>query len=131
MRITIDIDGKGNGAKLVSAEDAADIPVIDAGPAPIEHVKRLSSMMAAADGGGMSLPLATDIDAKQPLNPLRAGAAAARQTGYVDAEPSVATSVPTTDGGRAAHLTNNTLPPATAPVAPPAKAAKSRAKAKR
>lgn len=138
MRITIDTDDKGN-VKLGSFDGAADIPVIDAGPAPVEHIQRMSSVFAAADGGGMSLPIslpsAPDPHAKTPLNPLRAGSAAARRE--VPATETQA-AMPTTDGGRAAHVGAGAAVPAGAatekpdepgkPDKPPPKRAKARSK---
>lgn len=87
MRITIDTDDKGNvhidsgnkgneGRGLF--ESTSDIPVVDAGPAPLQEVERQQSVMTQAEGGGVSAGASPqDREAQLPLNPLRAGAAAA------------------------------------------------------
>ena len=108
MRITIDTDDPA-GAKLLTAQAASDLhPALDAGAAPIDHIRRLSgvagtetkgadfnapaSFMAqesVADGGRSSHAAAArlgdgDKARELPLNPLRAGAAmAAAQRGVV------------------------------------------------
>jgi hypothetical protein len=89
MRITIDSDDKGNvkidtGEKGYDKprlfEGTADIPVIDAGAAPIQDIERLRNAGTAADVGGVQAHLSPqDREAQLPLNPLRAGAAAAYQ----------------------------------------------------
>lgn len=85
MRITIDTDDKGKvnidtgdkgTDKPASFESTADIPVIDAGPAPIHELERLRSATTGGEGVSKS-PSPQDREAQLPLNPLRAGAAAA------------------------------------------------------
>jgi hypothetical protein len=121
MRITIDTDDKGNvnidtgdkgNNKPGLFESTTDIPVIDAGSAPIEYLERLGNV--ATEGDSLSLtPSPQDPKAQLPLNPLRAGATAAyesaayqRTTAAVhqgtpaDHDPSIAA----TDGGRAARI---------------------------
>ena len=128
MRITIDTDDLVKN-QLGLADGATDIVVIDAGPAPIEHIKRMSSVFAAADGGGMSpAHLQHDLNtqaAQVPLNPLRAGAAASQK-----APAAQDSAVATTDGGRAAHITDKKLATveAAAPTSVTSKSASSRAK---
>ena len=84
MRITIDTDDKGNvhidtGDKGTEGrglfESTRDIPVVDAGPAPLQEVERQQAMITQAEGGAAAA--AQDREAQLPLNPLRAGAAAA------------------------------------------------------
>lgn len=89
MRITIDTDDKGKvnidtGDKGTDKpglfESASDIPVTDAGGAPIQEIERLRSSMMATEVGGVSAsPSFQEREAQLPLNPLRAGAAAAYQ----------------------------------------------------
>jgi hypothetical protein len=131
MRITIDTDDKGNvnidtGDKGTNKpglfESTTDIPVIDAGSAPLEYLALLSNV--ATEGESLSLtPSPQDPKAQLPLNPLRAGATAAYQSAAnqrmtaaappgsaaayqgtpADHDPSIAA----TDGGRAARIPDN------------------------
>ena len=84
MRITIDTDDKGkvnidtgdkdnDNAGLL--ESTTDIRVIDAGPAPIQEIERAHKLSTAAEISSASE--SPDREAQLPLNPLRAGAAAA------------------------------------------------------
>src|SRR5437773_2106617 len=121
MRITIETDDKGNvnidtgdkgNNKPGLFESTADIPVIDAGSAPIEYLARLGT--TATEGDSVSVTSsAQDPEAQLPLNPLRAGATAAYQSAAyqrttavayqgtpADSDPSIAA----TDGGRAASI---------------------------
>jgi hypothetical protein len=87
MRITIDTDDKGNvhidtGDKGTEGrglfESTKDIPVVDAGPAPFQEVERQQAIITQTEGGGVSAGASPqDREAQLPLNPLRAGAAAA------------------------------------------------------
>ena len=88
MRITIDTDDKGKvnidtgdkgDDKPGLFESTSDIPVTDAGGAPIQEIERLSSMMATEGGTLSASPSFQEREAQLPLNPLRAGAAAAYQ----------------------------------------------------
>ena len=89
MRITIDTDDKGKvnihtGDKGIDKpglfESTTDIPVIDAGSAPIQELERLHKVSTAAEGDSVStMQSPQDREAQLPLNPLRAGAAAAYQ----------------------------------------------------
>lgn len=99
MRITIDTEDKGNvnidtqdkrtvnigtaEAGIDKAglfENTTDIPVIDAGPAPLQEIERMQKGIAATDVGSISATASSqDREAQLPLNPLRAGAAAAYQ----------------------------------------------------
>jgi len=89
MRITIDADDKGK-VNIHTSDKGIDkpglfqsttgIPVIDAGSAPIQELERSHKVGTAAEGEGVSAPLSPqDREAQLPLNPLRAGAAAAYQ----------------------------------------------------
>ena len=89
MRITIDADDKGK-VNIHTSDKGIDkpglfqsttgIPVIDAGSAPIQELERSHKVSTAAEGEGVSAPLSPqDREAQLPLNPLRAGAAAAYQ----------------------------------------------------
>ena len=123
MRITIDTDDKGNvnidtsdkgNNKPGLFESTTDIPVIDAGSAPIEYLERLGNVITATESDSLSAtPSPQDPKAQLPLNPLRAGAtaayqsaanqrmtAAASQATPADHDPSIAA----TDGGRAALI---------------------------
>lgn len=90
MRITIDSDDKGkvkintgDRVDLVPGvfEPTTDVQVIDAGPAPIQEIERMQKLAAAGEVSGLSAtPAAASPEERekdQPLNPLRAGAAAA------------------------------------------------------
>ena len=87
MRITIDTDDKGKvnidtGDKgnetLGLAESTTDMLVIDAGPAPIQEIERQHKMTAQPQGESVSASASPqEREAQLPLNPLRAGAAAA------------------------------------------------------
>ncbi len=93
MRITIDTDDKGKvsvdtgtgtdtginaGEKPGMFESTADVPVIDAGPAPLQEIERLQKGIPATEVSSISARAsAEDREAQLPLNPLRAGAAAA------------------------------------------------------
>jgi len=83
MRITIDSDDKGNvrvntgeqGSEKPSLfQSTPDIPVIDGGSAPTHELERQRNVTASA-----STQSPQDREAELPLNPLRAGAAAAYQ----------------------------------------------------
>ena len=124
MRITIDTDDKGNvnidtgdkgNNKPGLFESTADIPVIDAGSAPIEYLGRLSTTASEADSVS-GTPSAQDPEAQLPLNPLRAGATAAYQSAAYQRTTAVAyqgtpadhdPSIAATDGGRAASIPDN------------------------
>lgn len=127
MRITIDTDDKGKvnidtddrvNAKPGLFESTTDIPVIDAGPAPIEQIERLSNVITA-NMESVSTTLShphPDPEAQLPLNPLRAGAAAAYQSaanlrtiapGYTATSAAQDPSIATIDGGRSAHVPEN------------------------
>jgi len=140
MRITIDSEEAGQLKTSLTAGAAADAAV-DAGPAPIDHIRRLSKVLAASEeeaSEGVDVASSTgphDPHEKTPLNPLRAGAAAARRkvrSLAEGAEGADAPAVTTTDGGRAAHLARDkspaAAPDAAAPAAPAAKRGKPRAK---
>jgi len=90
MRITIDTDDKGkvnidtggdkDNDKAGLLESTTDIRVIDAGPAPIQEIERAHKLSTAAEISSASeSPSRQDREAQLPLNPLRAGAAAAYQ----------------------------------------------------
>jgi hypothetical protein len=95
MRITIDTDDKGKvnidtGEKIDTGnkgsdkpglfQSTADIPVIDAGPAPVQEIERLQKGIPASEVSRLSASATSeDREAELPLNPLRAGAAAAYQ----------------------------------------------------
>lgn len=87
MRITIDTDDKGNvkvdtgdsgDYKPGLFESTADVPVIDAGPAPVQQIEQ---MQKAAGTSELTIEYASAAPGKGeeqlPLNPLRAGAEAA------------------------------------------------------
>ena len=92
MRITINSDDKGKvtidtGERVDVVpgvfEPTTDVQVIDAGPAPIQEIERMQNVAAAGEVRGLS-PLAAAASPEErekelPLNPLRAGAAAAYQ----------------------------------------------------
>jgi hypothetical protein len=80
MRITLTTDDKGNikidtgekgDDKPALFQSTTDIPVIDGGPAPLQELQRERSVTASASP--------QEREAELPLNPLRAGAAAAYQ----------------------------------------------------
>lgn len=89
MRITIDTDDKGN-VKIDTGESGADkptlfqstpdIPVIDGGQAPIQEAQRQSNVAGAEAVSVSASASRKDREAELPLNPLRAGAAAAYQS---------------------------------------------------
>ena len=89
MRITIDTDDKGKvnidtgdkgSDKPGLFESTTDIPVTDAGGAPIQEIERLRNSMMSSEVGAVSAsPSFQEREAQLPLNPLRAGAAAAYQ----------------------------------------------------
>jgi hypothetical protein len=89
MRITIDSDDKGKlniqssdkGInKPGSFESTSDIPVIDAGSAPVQELQRTHKVSTAAEGESAAMAQSPqEREAQLPLNPLRAGAAAAYQ----------------------------------------------------
>jgi hypothetical protein len=126
MRITIDIDDKGKvnidtddkgNDKPGLFESTTDIPVIDAGPAPIEQVERLSNVITSTEGDSVYMtPSPLDREAQLPLNPLRAGAAAAYQSAanlrttaadYTGTSAAQDPSIATIDGGPSAHIPEN------------------------
>ena len=87
MRITIDTDDKGKvnidtgdkgSDKPGLFQSTIDIPVIDAGPAPIQEIERQQKGTSAAQVSSVSAS-PEDRETQLPLNPLRAGAAAAYQ----------------------------------------------------
>jgi hypothetical protein len=91
MRITINTDDKGKlsidtgdtgDVRPGVFEGTTDVPVIDAGPAPIQEIERMQSVTAVGEVSGLSAAAATALSPEErekelPLNPLRAGAAAA------------------------------------------------------
>jgi hypothetical protein len=99
MRITISSDDKGKvhidtgeAGQLKSDttpdvkpglfESTTGVPVIDAGPAPVQEIERTQGVIASAEAGrslSATAPAASpeEREAQLPLNPLRAGAAAA------------------------------------------------------
>ena len=89
MRIIIETDDKGqvnidtgdkSNDKPRLFESTTDIPVTDAGPAPIQDIERQRKGMTAAEVSNVyASPSQEDREAQLPLNPLRAGAAAAYQ----------------------------------------------------
>jgi hypothetical protein len=90
MRITIDTDDKGKvnidtgdtgNEKPGLFESTIDIPVIDAGPAPVQEIEqRARKVDTATEVSSVSESQSPqDREAQLPLNPLRAGAAAAYQ----------------------------------------------------
>jgi hypothetical protein len=96
MRITIETDDRRD-VRIGAAEIAADMPPIDGGPSPIEHIRRLSGTVATTDAAiGAARP---GPYSELPLNPLREGQAAALQA----TSSGVASSESTTPGGRAPH----------------------------
>jgi hypothetical protein len=133
MRITIDTNepaDSGEPGKLGALQ--ANIPVIDAGPAPIENIRRMSGL-AISSGQGAPVQYAQAlIDARArtadlPLNPLRAGAPGGR--GSFVAEAAAVPEAMRSDGGRAAHvLAKEESPPLPAQPAGGAKSGKSRGK---
>ena len=152
MRITIDTDDPA-GARTPPAQVASDLhPALDAGAAPIEHIRRMSSVAgaqahgadfsaqapsiehdSAVDGGRSSHPAASrsgDGDKAQdlPLNPLRAGAALALAQRSALA-PKHESSVAATDAGSASAVTARVEPPASKRAQPlSAKAVKTQSK---
>lgn len=87
MRITIDTDDKGKvnidtgdkgSDKPGLFEGTTDIPVIDAGAAPLQEIEQLRKGSLTAEVSSVYAS-PEDRDAQLPLNPLRAGAAAAYQ----------------------------------------------------
>lgn len=94
MRITISSDDKGKlhidtgeagdikpDIKPGLFESTTGIPVIDAGSAPIQEIERMQGVAAGEAGKSLSATAAAaaaeEREAELPLNPLRAGAAAA------------------------------------------------------
>lgn len=93
MRITISSDDKGKlhidtgdtgdvkpDVRPGLFESTTDVPVIDAGPAPIQEIERTQGVTAGEVGTRPSVTAAAasaEEREAQPLNPLRAGAAAA------------------------------------------------------
>ena len=158
MRITIDTDDKGKvnidtgdtgdkgNEKPGLFQSTADVPVIDAGPAPVQELQRLQKVSTAGEGAGLAASAsAQDREAQLPLNPLRAGAAAAYQDPAnlrkkaaesegtsATQRPSVAQqpataqqpSITTIDGGAAQVPARKELPSAATPEQQPAKGAK-------
>ena len=129
MRITIDTDDKSNvnietedkgNNKPGLFEQTTDIPLTDGGAAPIEHLQLLNNVTIAAEGDNSVTSLARDPKAELPLNPLRAGAAAAYQStaqrtrdtsdqetiavAYQETSSTQDLSIGATDGGRAAYI---------------------------
>lgn len=98
MRIPVDTNkADKRGVEVVDA----DIAPLDAGPAPIEHIMRLSrATMAAGVGGATVKDVPPSAETKSSRNPLRAGAAAARKAIAATAARDPVTS----DGGRAVKL---------------------------
>lgn len=123
MRITIETDEFADGGKLgkVGAMPA-EVPLVDAGPALIEHIKRMTMVdggLSASVGGGAApvhdpgnLLAARVPTAKVPLNPLRAATVG---PGAPVAQGSASIESMTVDGGRAAHLAPSDEPPAESP----------------
>jgi hypothetical protein len=129
MRITIDTDDKGKVSIETDYkgndrpglfESTTDIPVIDAGSAPIEQVERFSNLITATEGDSVS-PMLSPEDrlAQLPLNPLRAGAAAAYQSAanqrtlaadYQGTSAAQDSSIAAIDGGRSARIPENKAP---------------------
>lgn len=128
MRITIDTDDKGKvnidtgdkgNDKPGLFESTTDIPVTDAGGAPIQEIERLRNSMMTTEVGTVSAsPSFQEREAQLPLNPLRAGAAAAYQNpanlirkagapeqSFAAQDPSLTT----IDGGSAELPKNNEL----------------------
>lgn len=91
MRITISSDDKGKvhidtgtagdvtpDVRPGLFESTADVPVIDAGAAPIQEIERMQGVTAAGHVSSLAAAASPEEREKeQPLNPLRAGAAAA------------------------------------------------------
>lgn len=90
MRITINTDDKGKlsidtgdtgDVRPGVFEGTTDVPVIDAGPAPVQEIERMQSVTAVGEVKGLSATAVTASPEERgkdlPLNPLRAGAAAA------------------------------------------------------
>jgi hypothetical protein len=125
MRITIDTDDKGK-VKIDTGEkidelpglfgSATDVSVIDAGPAPIQEIERMQKAAAASETGLTANVAAAPPEQREkelPLNPLRAGAAAAYQDpanlkkkaaaseATFAAQPQQQLSTATSDGGAA------------------------------
>jgi hypothetical protein len=115
MRITIDTDELGK-LKTDLAEGASADAAIDAGSAPIEHIRRMSRVLAAPEHNDVALQTAPLDSYETPLNPLRAGSAATRQRSRAVDD----SMVPTESG----HAAQEKVPTA----APVAKPGKSRAK---
>ena len=122
MRITIDTDDKGkvnidtgdkSSDKPGLFQSTMDIPVIDAGPAPIQEIERRQKGTSAAQVSSVSANASPeDRETQLPLNPLRAGAAAAYQDpanlrkrghGYEATSVAQGPSTVTIDGG-SAHI---------------------------
>jgi hypothetical protein len=121
MRITIDTDDKGNvnidtgdkgSDKPGLFDSTADVRVIDAGPAPIQEIERLRKGLPATEASSAYASKSPeDREEQLPLNPLRAGAAAAyenpanlRKRPPAHERPSVAhdpSSITAMDGGAA------------------------------
>jgi|SRR5689334_20643323 len=142
MRITIHTDEQGNvnidtekpSAQPGMFHSTPDIPLTDAGAAPSEHVQRWNALTNAAASAEPSLEAAPRYpEAESPLNPLRAGAAAAyanpankARAATVNQETTAAAysavsaaadSSAAVDGGAAAHIPNVSAPPEDKPKA--------------
>lgn len=78
---TIDIGtGEAGMQKPGLFEETKDAPVIDGGGAPLQEIERMQKGKTAAEVSGISASASSqDREAQLPLNPLRAGAAAAYQ----------------------------------------------------
>ncbi len=144
MRITIHTDEQGNvnidtdkpTEQPGMFHSTPDIPVIDAGGAPSEHLQRWNALTNAAVAAEPSMePAARYPEAELPLNPLRAGAAAAyanpankaraatvnqeTTASAYSAVSAAADSSAAVDGGAAAHIPKSSAPPEPAPKAKP------------
>ena len=151
MRITIHTDDQGKvnidtdkpSEKAGLFESTPDVPVTDAGAAPSEHIQQWNMLTNAATSAEASIvPTARNPDAELPLNPLRAGAAAAYASAANRAkavpasqEMTAATYAATTaaddttatvDGGAAAHIPRASAPSEAAPAPKQAKRRKKR-----
>ncbi len=152
MRITIDTDDPA-GAKALAVQTASALdPPLDAGAAPIEHIRRMSSVAAApAEGadftaqrpsieqdslvdGGRSAHSASTRAVEGgkardlPLNPLRAGAAAAAGLRGASAQIHATPLAATDAGAAAAAMQGPGAPESPKPKPARAKAAKPRGK---
>ena len=143
MRITIDTEDKGSvnidtgdkgNDKPGLFESTTDIPVTDAGGAPIQEIERLRNTMMTTEVGTLSAsPSLQEREAQLPLNPLRAGAAAAYQNpanlirqaaGYEGMSAAQDQSIAAIDGGTAQMAADNETSEAPAPEQPSSKGAK-------